>query len=159
MASSFPQIPWDLYPIEDEDEVIESSQPDELEEEEFALETLRLHLKSRIAPSTPSLPRIVNTGTPPLDSPTRVSRRQLVRRASPVKPRPISNAPVGPRSRNLVRRVTKAAELERRRQRARMDALGILKKIRHLDSVANRLRRRYRQLSRFSTQSIVATAL
>ncbi|KAJ6606837.1 hypothetical protein B0H10DRAFT_2228439 [Mycena sp. CBHHK59/15] len=62
---------------------------------------------------------------------------RLVRRASPDKPRPAGTSPAAsiisatpiPRSSKLVRRVTVAPDLERRRQRAREEAGRIVKKL------------------------------
>ncbi|KAJ7752966.1 hypothetical protein B0H16DRAFT_1723428 [Mycena metata] len=54
-----------------------------------------------------------------------------------------------PRNFKLVRRVTMAADLERRRQRARDEAERIVKKIRTLASTTARLQRKHRKLREF----------
>ncbi|KAJ7441588.1 hypothetical protein FB451DRAFT_1298684, partial [Mycena latifolia] len=86
-------------------------------------------------------------------------RARLVRRASPVKPRPTAagTSDTIPRPRNLVRRVTMAAELARRRMRARTEAHRILKKLRALATATARLRRKHKVLCAFVLESCITT--
>ncbi|KAJ6489417.1 hypothetical protein DFH09DRAFT_1105394 [Mycena vulgaris] len=86
----------------------------------------------------------------------RQSRRaRLIRRAPPVSPVKPSPIPAGPwlRSLNLVRRVTMPAEIERRRQRARIETRRIAKKIRALARATARLQRKHRRLCNFVRDS------
>ncbi|KAJ7767816.1 hypothetical protein B0H16DRAFT_1520825 [Mycena metata] len=88
---------------------------------------------------------------------TRICRgARLVRRVPPTDlcPSPIPQSPV-PRCFNLVRRVTpgpskKAADMERKRQRARDEAARIVRKLRNLAAVTIRLRRKHRELRAFA---------
>jgi len=82
---------------------------------------------------------------------TRCAR--LVRRASPVKPRPVGASTPIRRSFNLVRRVTMAPDIQRKRQRAHEEAHHILKKLRALAKTTVRLRRKRRSLLAFVTAS------
>ncbi|KAF7351882.1 hypothetical protein MVEN_01149800 [Mycena venus] len=94
---------------------------------------------------------------------TETRRPRLVRRASPVKPRPagaspatnmISATPI-PRSSKLVRHVTIAPNLERHRRRTCEEAGRIVKKIGLLTKTTARLRRKHRQLLQFITSTTV----
>ncbi|KAJ6588034.1 hypothetical protein B0H19DRAFT_1366767 [Mycena capillaripes] len=121
-------------------DVISSSQPLE-DGEELSLHT---DLKTPLPylfpqPETPSHPRQLEI---------RAHRARLIRRASPVKLTSTwtSVQPSVPRSRNLVRRVTMAAEMERKKRRAHDEARRILKKIRKLTETTMRLRRKHRHL-------------
>ncbi|KAJ7508693.1 hypothetical protein B0H11DRAFT_2217961 [Mycena galericulata] len=78
----------------------------------------------------------------------RAQRARLVRRAPPIVG-PVLPTPTRPRTRPLVRRVTMAAEIQRRRERARLETRRILKKLRALARATTRLRRKHRQLCEF----------
>ncbi|KAJ6619321.1 hypothetical protein B0H10DRAFT_1946805 [Mycena sp. CBHHK59/15] len=118
----------------------------------FALAIILTPSVSQIATSLPTTSgsRWISESEPvtsDLDIHTRCAC--LVRWASPVrsaqKPSPTSSCPWGTVSRplNLVRRVTMAAEMERRRKRARNETRRIVKKILAL---AVRLQRKHRDL-------------
>ncbi|KAJ7836273.1 hypothetical protein B0H14DRAFT_1125833 [Mycena olivaceomarginata] len=102
--------------------------------------------KMQTPPATPRSTRMSLRS--PLSDP-RPQRARLVRRASPVKARTIPT-PTPSRCRNLVRRVPKNIEMQRKRQRARTAAHRILVKMRRLAAATLRLQREYRKLTRFA---------
>ncbi|KAJ7160366.1 hypothetical protein C8R46DRAFT_1354061 [Mycena filopes] len=136
----------------DWDEYVASSQPFEDGEEDLLpmgpSPTPPVPLRALEAPGTPSN---TNAASSPL-----AHRGRLVRRASPVKPR-APHASTVPSSRpvRLIRRVTFAADLDRRRKRARIEARQIFKKIQALAPTLRRLQRRHRESRSFGAGSSV----
>ncbi|KAJ7444187.1 hypothetical protein FB451DRAFT_1294634 [Mycena latifolia] len=126
-------------------DVVGSSQP--FEDGEY---DLHYHAGLKIPSSPPHSPG---------SSKILAHRTRLVRRASPVKPRPTAAGTSGTisRPRNLVRRVTMAAEIARRRMRARTEAHRILKKLRALATATARLRRKHKALCAFVLESSITT--
>ncbi|KAJ7160306.1 hypothetical protein C8R46DRAFT_1354025 [Mycena filopes] len=141
LASPDSDSNWDdsSYDLAD---VVASSQPDEDGEE--LLPRQASSFAGRRITGAPSASFAETTAC----SPPRRSRPHLVRRASPVKLPTVTAAETKPVSRpsKLVRRVTFAAELERRRKCARIEARRIFKKMQALSTTVCRLKRKHREL-------------
>ncbi|KAJ7110336.1 hypothetical protein C8R43DRAFT_1018848 [Mycena crocata] len=158
---------------DDELELVGTSQPFEDGEEDLKFfgspmtpgpSPPALHPHSKLAAAQPSTSSPLYPASMPstLDSGVAIHPRRahLVFRASPVKPRPTLTASQGPRSQShkLVRRVTMAAEIERRckraeverrRRRACQKARRIAKQIRALARATVKLQRQHRELCKF----------
>ncbi|KAJ7865723.1 hypothetical protein B0H14DRAFT_2573711 [Mycena olivaceomarginata] len=125
----------------------------------------------RTPPATPSPGLVQPTSSSPV-SDIHARRARLVRRASPVvqplfflaisvadsllrrnHDQTLVQSPVQSRAPGILSDGSpwQAPEMERRRQHARDEARRILKKIRRLAATTARLRRKHRQLSRFTT--------
>ncbi|KAJ6457476.1 hypothetical protein C8R47DRAFT_1164103 [Mycena vitilis] len=129
----------------DWDYVVESSQPFEDGEDWLTI------------PATSSCANAIHAfDVAPKPSSDVCPRPRLVRRASPVKRRPesLTVTPTILRPLKLVRRVTTAAYLERKRRRAREEAKNIVKKIQALARATARLRTRHRKLRAFVMGSV-----
>ncbi|KAJ7468807.1 hypothetical protein FB451DRAFT_1257362 [Mycena latifolia] len=141
-------------PQEEDFDCVPSSQP--FEDEDW--QTYHGPLKVPITISPPTTPTrqsiseaVTQADATPSGSAMRARRARLIRRASPVKPMPLHAATQGKISRpfNLVRRVTLAPEIARRRKRARDKAHLIIKKLQALARATARLRRQHRELCAF----------
>ncbi|KAJ7870404.1 hypothetical protein B0H13DRAFT_2669852, partial [Mycena leptocephala] len=145
-------IPSDLGPVEsDLADVVASSQP--FEDGEDLFQDVGLQTPSPTTGS--SWVTLTGPVTPERSDVNTLTRHtRLVRRVSPGKfssiPRHTSCAL--PRSRNLVRRVTMAAYMERRRKHARDEARRVLEKIRRLTKTTMHLRRKHRDLCAFAAR-------
>ncbi|KAJ7237033.1 hypothetical protein B0H12DRAFT_1075690 [Mycena haematopus] len=138
-----------------DDAEVGSSQPDEDED----LSTYGWDLALSMAfPCTSESERLPYTNTvhANINTVKNLSRPRLVRRAPPSIP--VKPAVLGPRNFNLVRRVSppnvlvlarQAAEMQKKRHRARDQARRIAKKLRKLTMTTISLQRKHRQLSRF----------
>ncbi|KAF8156454.1 hypothetical protein K438DRAFT_1861835 [Mycena galopus ATCC 62051] len=131
-----------------------TSQPDEDEDLRTYGRDLQVVLSTAFSCTSGSHPQ-TNTVHAIIDTSKNPSRPRLIRRAPPAKPNPDV---LGPRNFNLIRRVSppnvfvlarKAAEMQKKRQRARDQARRIAKQLRKLTATTIRLQRKHRQLSTF----------